>query len=920
MFAALAPAAHAGGVAIVDAPGLGVLPDLQTAVDAAVSGDVLLVASGAYAPFTIDGKSLSIFAMPGGAVTISGTVEVRNLAGAQRVILSGLTVTAPTATVLAAPPPGLRLSSNAGQVRVQSCTFTGGQGMQGACFANGAGGHGVVATNSARVAIAASTLRGGRGYHNTIDPSDCRGGDGGNGLEATGSAIALYHCDLRGGDGGRYGFEGGDGGHGARQGDFGLFATGSTFLGGTGGFAGDIIIAYGGDGGHGLRVDPSAQAQLADNIYTGGLHGESFIDPMDDGVDGLPTTGGGIFNFLPVAARRFSAPTIVSESAPLSIQVAGETGDMAFAFESATAAWNLSAKFAGMWLVPAATHFARGDATRIGPSGAATIVRTMPGVTTAPAGRIRWIQGVVLGPSGSLLATPLHVLVLDRAALPDCDGNGVIDWLDLTEGTSGDCDRDLASDACELVLGAPDCNNNARQDSCDIASGASQDVNSNGVPDECEALQLALHVDDSAAPGGDGSAGAPFQTVAQALAISLTGDTILVEDGVYVGAGNKELDLGGRGLVIKSKNGPANCVFNAGGSGAIFRLQNGEPATTRLEGLTLSAASPALYVSSPANVPAANVTVVDCHITGCGSFSAVFVGRGVARFERCLFDGNTGGAAWLTLANQTPKAHFAECSFIGNSHVSSGGAIFATAGNSGIVFERCEFLGNSAGLLGGAMFLGSYGSTPVISNCRFEGNTAQRGAAIYQSGGSTSFPPTLTIVNSTFARNAATIEGGAILVGQFSSCALRNSILWNNTAPTGAQLRVHGANWPSSCFVERCDLQGGQAAVSVGNGSLSWGAGNIALDPLFADVDGPDDLAVTFADNDYRLLLGSPCLDAGDNFGVALDVLDLDGDLDTSERVPFDHAGNARFVDVPSAPDVGVGSAPLVDLGAYERP
>jgi hypothetical protein len=68
------------------------------------------------------------------------------------------------------------------------------------------------------------------------------------------------------------------------------------------------------------------------------------------------------------------------------------------------------------------------------------------------------------------------------------------------------------------------------------------------------------------------------------------------------------------------------------------------------------------------------------------------------------------------------------------------------------------------------------------------------------------------------------------------------------------------------------------------------------------------------------LSVGSPCLDAGDNAGVAPDVLDLDGDANTSEPVPFDLDGGARFADVPSAPDVGAGVAPLVDMGSYERP
>ncbi len=50
--------------------------------------------------------------------------------------------------------------------------------------------------------------------------------------------------------------------------------------------------------------------------------------------------------------------------------------------------------------------------------------------------------------------------------------------------------------------------------------------------------------------------------------------------------------------------------------------------------------------------------------------------------------------------------------------------------------------------------------------------------------------------------------------------------------------------------------------------------------------------------------------------------MDLDNDLDTTERLPFDAAGNWRFLDDPATIDTGVADPPLyvdvVDMGAYE--
>jgi hypothetical protein len=71
--------------------------------------------------------------------------------------------------------------------------------------------------------------------------------------------------------------------------------------------------------------------------------------------------------------------------------------------------------------------------------------------------------------------------------------------------------------------------------------------------------------------------------------------------------------------------------------------------------------------------------------------------------------------------------------------------------------------------------------------------------------------------------------------------------------------------------------------------------GNINQNPLFRNT----------ATGDLRLDDGSPCIDRGDNgalpAGVALDL-----------------SGNPRFVDDPDSPNLGSGTSPIVDMGAYE--
>ena len=55
---------------------------------------------------------------------------------------------------------------------------------------------------------------------------------------------------------------------------------------------------------------------------------------------------------------------------------------------------------------------------------------------------------------------------------------------------------------------------------------------------------------------------------------------------------------------------------------------------------------------------------------------------------------------------------------------------------------------------------------------------------------------------------------------------MRNSILWNNTSPSGTAIEVQ--NGPLD--IAWCDVQGGQASVTLGaSGTLIWGPGNALL-------------------------------------------------------------------------------------------
>src|SRR5688572_2286674 len=57
-----------------------------------------------------------------------------------------------------------------------------------------------------------------------------------------------------------------------------------------------------------------------------------------------------------------------------------------------------------------------------------------------------------------------------------------------------------------------------------------------------------------------------FPTIQQAVDAAAPGDEILLEDGLFEGAGNRDVTFAGKDLIVRSRNGPNACILDAGGS------------------------------------------------------------------------------------------------------------------------------------------------------------------------------------------------------------------------------------------------------------------------------------------------------------------------------------------------------------------
>lgn len=961
--------ARAEGARIVDAPGLPPFQDLQAAVDAATDGDTILVAGGTYAGFVIQDKRLQVVGVPGQSVSIEGTVSVLNLAAGRSVLLSGLDVTG--ASVKPASLPALVVTGCAGHVRVEGCTLAGGAGVPEGDTSEpfGDGGHAVVLQASPRVVFSDCTLAGGDGGGDQLFCYDCTGGDGGLGLRLNQSTPALYGCQVLGGAGGDNGLYGGQGAHGCRLLNSWMFAAGSTFAGGAGGDAWDFVAAFPGDGGDGLFVDGGARAELRDNAYAGGAGGVSIVFPSNNGSPGAPKGGAGTFVEHPGSARGFTAFRLAIDDGLIQVVVQGEPGDEVWVRAGAAPAFLPATPTTGVSLV--APSFVTKAPLGVVPGSGTLLVTLRAPDLSSQADRLLWMQGFGRDALGQpWLAGPMHTLVLDRHAPPDCNGNlqsdlvdtitgaspdcgpnlvpdscdpdcnanGVPDDCDIAAGTAGDCNGNGLPDACDIAAGTSvDCNGNGVPDDCDIAAGTSPDANGNGVPDECEP-SVTWWVDASAPPGGNGSLAAPFQTIRAGVLAAIDGDEVVVRDGLYVGPDNRGIFFDGRAIVVRSQNGAAGCVVDLQGAGWGFDL-NGIGLVARLEGFTFKNGS---SVSGGAvRTTYSNAVVRGCVFESCSSSyegGALRLSSGAPLVEDCVFRGNSavtasafsgfGGAVSVSgNVGSSGLTRIRRCTFEDNS-ANHGGAL-SLDHEFPVHVSHCLFLGNDAVLRGGAIHNGKHaflGGIATIDDCLFAGNSAgEAGGAIHSAPSVLNYGTDLRVHGSTFSGNVSGLIGGGLAVRFAGSALLANCLLWDDAAGLGAELALDdGGNttWGIPKLSVVHSLVAGESAGVLQNGStqLTWGAGNLDVDPQFADPDGPDNDPLTLDDNDYRPIAGSPANDAGDNARVPADVNDIDGDGNTGEPTPLDLDLTPRFVEDPSAPNVGAGTPPLVDLGCYEHP
>ena len=353
----------------------------------------------------------------------------------------------------------------------------------------------------------------------------------------------------------------------------------------------------------------------------------------------------------------------------------------------------------------------------------------------------------------------------------------------------------------------------------------------------------------------DGTGDVP--TIADAIRIAAAGSVIQLEDGIYRGPGNRDLEFNHTPLTLRSISGnPQACVIDCGGSlgeshrGIWIRwLEDTQSLVTGIKFINGYAGwemyphleGGAIKVDTGASLRISNCVFENCVATNSGG--AVDAGGLRVEIEDCIFRRNRsrgyGGGALAGGGDFLIR----NCLFEKNTSKVEAGGVWVTNGT--LEMEDCLFLGNRSAFGGGMV---AYGVEGTIRNSTwFENQATQSGGALYCRQGN------LVVEQSTFASNRG-IRGGAIAARSSGSTglSLRRSIIAFNEGESEIYCGT------GRIELRNCDVWSDGGEVFTGCMIEGWNErGNFSVDPLFCDL----------LQGDLRLQEASPCV-IDDGFGA----------------------------------------------------
>jgi hypothetical protein len=296
------------------------------------------------------------------------------------------------------------------------------------------GGTAAIASNSRKVTFSRCSFTGGKAQGSHCEFS----ATGGSGLQVSGNVgatVVLYDCQLQGGAGGDGYMAPGQGGAGLQLVGTPLFASNCMFTGGEGGAVLPGGSPCAGGGGAGLRFLDNSTAHEIGSTFLGGC-----------GAAGV--SGNTVTSLTGPARVATIEPTVQADASTWSIDYQGAPGDRPLLLAALAPQTTFQLPLHGAWLLRRNTRVSTKNFGLVDASGAWS--------GTAPTGELvsfsvvqrRATQVAVRASDGVYLGSARDVILLNRDTGPDCNGNGVSDFVDVIENPSLDLNHNLIPDSC----------------------------------------------------------------------------------------------------------------------------------------------------------------------------------------------------------------------------------------------------------------------------------------------------------------------------------------------------------------------------------------------------------------------------------------------------------------------------------------
>jgi hypothetical protein len=393
------------------------------------------------------------------------------------------------------------------------------------------------------------------------------------------------------------------------------------------------------------------------------------------------------------------------------------------------------------------------------------------------------------------------------------------------------------------------------------------------------------YVDASVSQSGNGQSWqTAFKTVQEGIDAATDSDAVVVAPGTY----KENIRFKGKNIVLRSRAShfPSWTILDGRQAGAVVTFSGTEDETCVLAGFTLrngeATGGDGGGICGGTIEQHTHATIENNVITGNLGIDTWFRGGGLAYCDGIIrnntISDNTVILPTTPYGPNSEGGGLYQCNGTIRNNVISQNAAEPKGNGGGLC--RCSgtiqynaISANTAGYGGGL-----FGCNGLIADNTIEGNAAGGdGGGLYSCNG--------TVQSNLIVGNSAAYGGG------LCDCqgAVRNNTIVANaaTGPAG----VGGGLYVCNGGVYNCIIRGNTASqygqlfgcsqvrYSCIEGWSGGGEGNIAGDPAFVDTEGPDEDPATYHDNDYRLSLDSPCIDAGDNSVLTPPGFDLDGNL-----------------------------------------